>query len=71
MLATKSGLELARPLYVADQVITEPERERAERAGGVVTSVERIDGRAYDEQILRIPALQMGRNHACVSDPPP
>src|SRR5215472_889148 len=46
VLATKRGLELARLLYVADQVITEPERERAERASGVVTSVERIDGRA-------------------------
>src|SRR5215471_3834690 len=66
VLATKRGLELARPLYVADQVITEPERERAERASGVVTSVERIDGRAHDEQIFRIPALQMRRNHACV-----
>ena len=62
----RSGSEVARSRNVVVEVVAEPKRERRERAGRVVTRVVRIDGCADDEQVLRIPVLQMRRDDAGV-----
>src|SRR5262249_50788749 len=49
----------SRPLQVLHQVVGEPEPQRADRAGGVVAGVLREPARAADEDVLRVPALQM------------